>query len=53
MMTRIMLNLQEVKTDDSRSQQDASHVELDTVWTNDLTTATPSIQSVRGFQSVF
>jgi hypothetical protein len=52
MMTRIMLNLQEVKTDvfdDSRSQQDVSHVELDTVWTS----ATPSIQSVRGFQSVF
>jgi hypothetical protein len=39
MMARIMLNLLEVKTDvseDSRSQQDVSRVELDTVWTSDL-----------------
>jgi hypothetical protein len=55
MMARLMLNLQEVKTDgneDSRSQQDVSRVELDTVWTSDLATTTPSIQSVLGFQSV-
>jgi hypothetical protein len=43
MMARIMLNLLEVKTDtanicteDYGSQQDVSHVELDTVWTTDL-----------------